>query len=70
MQNKETILTDVANMTTLYQMLLAEKFNLHCKYNLSNSYNEKAYWTGGEGLGVGTEISRKTYLPGKHKFPD
>lgn len=36
---------------------------MHCKYNLSSYYNEKACWTGGEGLGVGTEISRKTYLP-------
>lgn len=29
MQNKETILTSVANMTILYQMLLAKKFNFN-----------------------------------------
>lgn len=32
---------------------------MHCKYNLTNYNNVKAYWAGGLRLSVGVEISIK-----------
>lgn len=60
MSNKETILSGIMNMTILYQMSSENfNFNMHCKYSMTNYNSVKAYWTGGDRLGVGVEIPGK-----------